>query len=1457
MKSTTRIRREALLALTVSLLGSPAFAADSSWTGLGGDPLWVTAGNWGAGGVAGATEVIAGADAGSPDVATFDDYVNPVITVDAYRNVKALSFLPGAAAYTFTTGSFALSGTGSITVAGGVDQAQTFDTPLLFVPAAASIAFSNNSLTNGDGLVFNGGITGQRPTSSNTTLTLSGIGGGVIPSVIGNGANGGKVILSKSGAGTWTLSGANTFTGGMTAANGNLVLDYVTAPTVVNAANPVTLSGGTLTLKGKSTGTTAQTLGALTLTASKGAGVIVVDNNGGAGTTLTLANTWTRNGGSVGLFDLSSGGVVKSSPTLANGVVVGASGTTAAFLVKDQTGKTDFATRSADTPSLIVRLDSIANAVTPYVTGSPLAETTKNYKITNDTALTDGANVFGTLRVDASANPVTVALGANTLAFGKASALVDGAHDVTFTSTGGTFGAASFIFHNHNTATTTIAARLGVTSPSASSSNFVGPGLTVVTSENNAQTGAFALLGGLVRLGAPNALSAGNLNIQNGGILELGAGDLSRNLNITNYSVQFPSGSGGFSAHGANRSVTIEGGAPLQWASGSFLSDGSSLILGSRVSNATLTLVNGINLTNGSRVIHVNDGVNTADVDAVVGGAITSTVPALGVLNKTGPGTLKLTATNTYAGGTNILAGQLIVGGGATGALSDTGPVFVSNGAALSFNRTNTYTYAGSIRGEGEVKQIGTGKLVLTGVNSYTGLTTVVNGTLAGSGSLQSDLIVNNDAILDPGAPIGGFYTESATFSPSSTLIIEVDGEYVDKLKAFGPVALTGALNVIPRNAGFTQASYVIVEGDEITGTFTRVTPGYRVTYSPTQVVLTQVPTYSAWAAQWASGQLAEEDHDGDGVSNGIEYFLGETGSSRTQLPGLVAADGALSITWRKGAQYFGVYGSDYVVQTSTDLQPEGQPGGWTNAPLSSVIDTPEFVSIAFPVEFSRYFARLKLTTAEAPPPPPDPPSAIPPTPRGMILSGNSATSITMSWFSSPVNNDAAAGYHIYSSTTLNGTYTKIGTSTQRTYTHTGLTPGTTRYYRVTAFNVVGESAPLTSEAYFTIIPTEGADLPFLVAKNMCVSMGMPIVSTVAPSLGQLKNLNDGLDSTSCGISAPHEVRIKLNPAVSIADAEYLLLNFRSDKTGDGLLSYNNRNRALKDYVITQSLDSTNGFDGTWTDVKTGSNLYIDGVVLIPTPNDAPKPTWIGVRNSGVIQLCRLEIFRSAPVGYRNDYWIFAGDSLVVQDMQGGGTTWLSVWFSDLVRQRHADRYPIMVTVALGGTVIDNLIGMMTNSLPYHAPANNTTIPSGTFLCWEIGFNDIGNAGLYIGNKFINGLTNMQAICDGYDMLVVPTRIEFATDGLNLDTLEPKGTFFHRTLNANLAGVDVYARASAPWSVDPATQLPYADYWTYTRENYLTVLSPNDGVHHTREGSDGINTLWADVADKMVYLKQP
>jgi hypothetical protein len=48
-------------------------------------------------------------------------------------------------------------------------------------------------------------------------------------------------------------------------------------------------------------------------------------------------------------------------------------------------------------------------------------------------------------------------------------------------------------------------------------------------------------------------------------------------------------------------------------------------------------------------------------------------------------------------------------------------------------------------------------------------------------------------------------------------------------------------------------------------------------------------------------------------VENGIEYFMGQTGSSFTAMPGLDATN---KVTWTMSSSYEGTY----EVQTSTDL---------------------------------------------------------------------------------------------------------------------------------------------------------------------------------------------------------------------------------------------------------------------------------------------------------------------------------------------------------------------------------------------------------------------------------------------------------------------------------------------------------------------------------------------------------
>ncbi len=474
--------------------------------------------------------------------------------------------------------------------------------------------------------------------------------------------------------------------------------------------------------------------------------------------------------------------------------------------------------------------------------------------------------------------------------------------------------------------------------------------------------------------------------------------------------------------------------------------------------------------------------------------------------------------------------------------------------------------------------------------------------------------------------------------------------------------------------------------------------------------------------------------------------------------------------------------------------------------------------------------------------------------PIGVQMTANTSDSITLSWFRG--GNPDGTTYKVFSGDKKDGPFALISTVTERAVTIPRLKPDTTYFYTVSATDpkvADGESPQSRPVMGFTTVRSEGAPFPAKIAKNMCVSVGATIISNPAPSLGKLADLVDGSDATSAGITGACEVKIKLNEAPSIADADYLMLNFRTDQTGQGY-PYNINWRSLKDYVITQSSDSTDGTDGTWTEAASGTNKYLDGVIVFPNH----KPKWIGVKNSSGFQLCRLDVFRAAPKGQRNDSWIFTGDSLIVQDMVGGSPERHSVWFSDLVRKQHPDRYPMVVNSSQGGEMMANTLGRLKNQLPLFAAPAGSEIPLGTNLCFEPGFNDIGvGGGLWMGDKFKKTLGEAQELCKANGLILVPVRLEFSTSYMDKTTLEPqKDTIFVNTLAANLAGVDPFSRTAAPYAFDPKTQLPYADYWNYTRKNHETALG-KDGVHHTREGSDGINTLWADVADKMIYSRQP
>ncbi|MBQ2990118.1 MAG: fibronectin type III domain-containing protein, partial [Clostridia bacterium] len=79
-----------------------------------------------------------------------------------------------------------------------------------------------------------------------------------------------------------------------------------------------------------------------------------------------------------------------------------------------------------------------------------------------------------------------------------------------------------------------------------------------------------------------------------------------------------------------------------------------------------------------------------------------------------------------------------------------------------------------------------------------------------------------------------------------------------------------------------------------------------------------------------------------------------------------------------------------------------------------------------------------------------------PSVPTGVSAAAQSSSAIKISW--SKVS--GATGYYVYRSSSLNGTYSKVGTvssGSTTSYTNTGLSSGTAYYYKVSAYNSAGE----------------------------------------------------------------------------------------------------------------------------------------------------------------------------------------------------------------------------------------------------------------------------------------------------------------------------------------------------------------------------------------------------------------
>ena len=125
-----------------------------------------------------------------------------------------------------------------------------------------------------------------------------------------------------------------------------------------------------------------------------------------------------------------------------------------------------------------------------------------------------------------------------------------------------------------------------------------------------------------------------------------------------------------------------------------------------------------------------------------------------GGVDKLAAGAVYLTGNNTYIGNTNIFQGMLAIGNNTTTGSIQPNAVFLHTAsAAISFRRSNDYTFNANISGQGMVSKGGTGNLYITGALTNTGPTIVGSGSLyignnGTTGSITGNITVDGNATL-------------------------------------------------------------------------------------------------------------------------------------------------------------------------------------------------------------------------------------------------------------------------------------------------------------------------------------------------------------------------------------------------------------------------------------------------------------------------------------------------------------------------------------------------------------------------------------------------------------------------------------------------------------------------------------------------------------------------------------
>ena len=648
--------------------------------------------------------------------------------------VNSLNFGVG----TGTNSGITVSGTSAITITGS--------------------AVNGNAAGSGITTTGTGSDTISAPIALAASQTWSVDTGGKL--TVSGTVSGSSTTLTKAGAGTLVLSGANTYTGGTTVTTGTLQL----------AGSSVTTSGAI----------TSGPVGTGLLTLADGTTLL------DSGSIINLANAISL-GGTINLAGTGGFNFDKGNLTTGNTVTL----TSATTLnVTDSSTITDnivggYSLTKIGSGTLLLTGSNSSSAPTTVSSGTvQLSNTgalgTGSISLAGGTALQYTGTSSGTL-----SKTITVSSGAGTVSN-------TGGQVLTLSGTLNKNGTTLNINGGKNVITGVITGSLA-----NSDLNYIGGTTTGVTAAGT-YNGPTSISGGsTVLAGVNDALADTNGGASANTVLTLGAsGETSSTVNTLDLL-------------GHNQTV---GGL---YTSG----NGTNQIISSNGSATTPAIGSGASSTTGTLTVNLASGTDT--YGGSIGG--TGGLNNLS-LTKSGSGTLVLTNGNTYIGGTTINAGTLVVNNSTgsatgTGALNLTSGATLSGTGTIS--ATNA-TVAGNVNvGNGGTTDIlhltasGTTNFSNASLTFNLDTVTLGNSSQVALGNTASVLFSNTALTLNlVGSNFITTPTDYLLFSSTQTY------DVFSGLTVGSGGLITGGLNlsVTGPNAGLYSGSYLLLVGNGLGG---------------------------------------------------------------------------------------------------------------------------------------------------------------------------------------------------------------------------------------------------------------------------------------------------------------------------------------------------------------------------------------------------------------------------------------------------------------------------------------------------------------------------------------------------------------------------------------------------------------------------------------------------------------